>query len=66
MTKQSQKPGFWQIVLSTIAAAFGVQSKKNLEQDFRYGNFYVYIAAGVVFTALFVCTIILVVKIVLN
>ena len=63
--KRPQKPGFWQIVLSTIAAAFGVQSRKNLEQDFRHGNIYTYIVAGLVFTTLFVLTVILVVRMVL-
>jgi hypothetical protein len=61
-----QKPGFWQIVLSTFAAAFGVQSRKNHEQDFKHGKISVYIAAGIIFTALFIIVVFLVVKLVLS
>ena len=61
-----QKPGFWQIALSTVAAAFGVQSHKNQERDFQSGNIYVYITAGVIFTLLFIAGISLVVKLVLQ
>jgi len=61
-----EKPTFWNILLSTFAAAFGVQNRKNLEQDFKHGNIKVYIIAGVLFTAIFVFTVIAVVKIVLS
>lgn len=63
--KSHPKPNFFQIVLSVIAAAFGVQSSKNRERDFKGGNIYVYIAAGVIFTAVFVAVVILVVRLVL-
>ncbi len=63
--KPSSKPNVFQIVLSVIAAAFGVQSSKNRERDFKGGNIYVYIAAGVIFTAVFVVLIILIVGLVL-
>lgn len=61
-----KKPGFWSIFMSTFAAAFGVQNKKNLEKDFKHGNIKVFILAGVLFTALFVLIVVLVVKSVLN
>ncbi len=61
-----QKPSFWQIVLSTIAAAFGVQSDKNRKRDFKHGSVMPYIVAGVIFTALFVIAVALVVKVVLQ
>lgn len=64
--EQPRRPGFFQIVLSTIAAAFGVQSSKNRERDFKGGNIYTYIAAGVIFTALFVFAVILAVRLVLS
>lgn len=64
--KTGNKPTFLQIVLSTCAAAFGVQSNKNRERDFNSGNIYTYIAAGVIFTAIFVTVIIVVVKLVLR
>lgn len=63
---QPQKPTFWNIVLSTIAAAVGVQSRKNHEQDFKSGNIYTYIAAGMIFTILFIIGVIVIVKIVLK
>lgn len=60
-----RKPGFWQVAISTLAAAFGVQSSKNRERDFSRGNVYTYIAAGVIFTAVFVLAVVGVVKLVL-
>ena len=59
------KPKFWSIVGSTLAAAFGVQSSKNRERDFQHGNIWIYIAAGIIFTTLFVFSVIGVVKLVL-
>lgn len=61
----NSRPGFWSIVLSTLAAAFGVQSSKNRERDFQHGNIWVYIAAGVIFTTIFVFSVIGLVKLVL-
>lgn len=63
---KNQKPSFGQVVLSTLAAAIGVQSNKNRERDFKAGSIKAYIAAGIIFTALFVITLILVVKTVLG
>lgn len=63
--KPVQKPTFWQIVMSTLAAAFGVQSNKNRERDFTGGNIYTYIAAGIIFTVAFVIIMIIIVKTVL-
>ena len=60
------KPNFWQVVLSTLAAAFGVQSSKNRARDFTHGSLKVYITAGVIFTALFIFTLVAVVRIVLH
>jgi len=64
--KNPQKPTFLQIVISTVAAAFGVQSSKNRERDFKHGNIMTYIVAGLVFTTLFVLTVALVVKSILQ
>jgi len=63
---KDQKPGFWQIVFSTLAAFFGVQSNKNRERDFKHGNIYAYIVSGLIFTALFIFTVVMVVKMVLE
>ena len=50
------------IVQSTLAAAIGVQSKKNRERDFEEGNAGAFIAAGIIFTALFIATVLGVVQ----
>jgi hypothetical protein len=57
---------FWQIVASTLAAAFGVQSSRNRERDFSRGKPHHFILAGVVFTVLFVLLMIFIVSIVLR
>ena len=50
------------VVQSTLAAAIGVQSKKNRERDFEDGNAGTFIVAGILFTVLFVATIVVVVS----
>lgn len=62
----NKKPGIGQIIFSTLAAAFGVQSNKNRERDFTGGNIYVYMAAGVIFTAVFVVVMVLLVRFILR
>lgn len=64
--KESKKPHFWQVVLSTIAAAFGVQSRKNQERDFQHGSIYSYIVAGILFTLLFIACVAFLVQMVLK
>jgi hypothetical protein len=58
--------GLLQVVASVLAAAFGVQSKKNRERDFKQGRFLPFIVTGIVFTALFVAGVYLVVSTVLE
>ncbi len=55
-----------QVVGSVLAAAFGVQSSRNRERDFTQGSFGPFIAAGIVFTVLFVGALYLVVSTVLS
>lgn len=50
------------VVQSTLAAAIGIQSKKNRERDFEEGNAGTFIVAGILFTVLFVATIVVVVS----
>ncbi len=64
--KNNEKPSFGQVVLSTLAAAIGVQNSRNRERDFKGGSIKTYIAAGIIFTGLFVLTLVLVVKTVLG
>lgn len=64
--KKPQKLTLWQIICSVFAAAFGVQSDKNRERDFKQAKPGTYIIAGLIFTILFVLAVVAVVKLVLN
>jgi hypothetical protein len=55
---------FKQILQSTLAAAFGVQSHKNRLQDFEEGNAGWFILAGIIFTVVFIFTVLTVVNLV--
>lgn len=57
---------FWTLVISTLGAAIGVQSRAHKERDFRSGRVAPFIVAGILFTVLFVATIVIVVKLVLG
>lgn len=57
---------FVSVVMSTLAAAIGVQSKANKERDFKHGSAGPFIVAGLIFTALFVATLVLIVRFVLS
>jgi len=57
---------FWQVAGSTIAAAFGVQTKANKERDFSRGKPIHFIIAGIMFTAIFVLTVVMIVRLVLS
>lgn len=45
---------FWQVLGSTLAAAFGVQSSKNRQRDFTHGKASHFILMGIGFTVVFV------------
>jgi hypothetical protein len=67
MTKKNlKKPNLWQIVLSTMAAAFGVQSSKNQQRDFEHGSLKAYILSGIIFTLCFIGGVAFLVSHVLN
>ena len=55
---------FTQILQSTLAAAFGVQSQRNRAKDFEEGNAGWFILAGIIFTVVFVFTVLTVVNLV--
>ena len=55
-----------QVVLSTLAAGFGVQSSKNRKRDFQQGKLRTFIIAGLVFTGLFIATVYFAVSMVLQ
>jgi hypothetical protein len=63
--QQEKPPSALEVMLSVVAAAFGVQNSKNRERDFSRGNPLVFIMAGLIFTVLFVLTIVGVVYLVL-
>ncbi len=58
-------PGLIDVVLSVMAAAIGIQTQANKERDFGSGNPLAYIIAGLIFTTLFVLTLIGIVNLVL-
>ena len=55
-----------QVISSIFAAGLGVQSSKNRERDFSQGSIGTFIAAGLIFTTLFIGGVYLVVQIVLD
>jgi hypothetical protein len=64
--KEPSKPiPFWRVVVSVIQASFGVQSNRNRERDFTTGKFLPFVVAALLFTGLFVLTIVFVVSLVL-
>ena len=62
--KEKLKP--MQVVSSVFAAGLGVQSSKNRERDFKQGSFRVFIAAGIIFTLLFIGAVVGIVQMVLK
>ncbi len=62
---EKQELPFWKTMLSVMQASFGVQSKKNKERDFANGSVKGFIAAAIIFTVLFVLTLVVVVSSVL-
>ncbi len=59
------KLSFWQVLGSTLAAAFGVQSSQNRERDFSQGKASHFIIMGIAVTLIFVVMIVGVVSMVL-
>ena len=59
------KVGLVSLILSVLAAALGVQKRKNLEKDFSQSNPFPYIIAGVIFTLVFIIVLMSIVKIVI-
>ena len=56
----------WQVIKSTAAAAFGVQTEAARRRDFTQGSAASFIIAGLVFTLAFVVGLVVVVNLVLN
>ena len=56
------KPTITQVFKSVLAAFIGVQSEANRKKDFESGSLSAYVIAGMIFTTLFVVTIIFLVS----
>lgn len=55
--------GFINVMKSAMAAAFGVQSSKNRERDFKHGKPIHFIIAGILLTFIFLLLVGLMVKV---
>lgn len=62
----SRAPTLLQTVVSVLASFFGVQNRENRERDFKHGKAGRFIVVGLVMTALFVLTLVVIVKLVLK
>ncbi len=56
----------WHVISSVFAAGLGVQSSRNRERDFKQGKAGVFIAAGLIFTLLFIAAVVIIVQLVLK
>ena len=65
-SQEQEKLKPMEVVSSVFAAGLGVQSSKNRERDFKQGRFGVFIAAGIIFTLLFIGAIVGLVQLVLK
>ncbi|MCX4024785.1 DUF2970 domain-containing protein [Endozoicomonas sp. SM1973] len=52
--RQPEGTGLLATIQSVLAAAFGVQSQKNRERDFKSGKFSHFVIAGLIFTLVFI------------
>ncbi|CAA0119428.1 Uncharacterised protein [Halioglobus japonicus] len=55
-----------QVIASVLAAGLGVQSSKNRERDFKQGRIGIFIAAGIIFTLVFIASVMFVVQTVIK
>lgn len=64
--KKTQGPGVLKVMQSVAAGALGVQSSKRREEDFGSHSPWPYIIGALLFTGLFIGTLVLVVQVVLS
>lgn len=60
-----EKHGLLAVIVSVLAAMFGVQTEANRKRDFNKGNPLLFIGIGVVFAVLFVLGLVLLVNTIL-
>jgi len=65
MSDDEKEISLFRVVMSVVAAMFGVQSSKNRERDFAKGRPAAYIIVGLIMTLLFILTIWTVVSLVI-
>ena len=63
--KKEQKPRTADLLKSTLSAAIGVQNNANRERDFKHGNIKTFVFAGIIFTVLFIGSVVTIVHFVL-
>jgi len=66
MNEPKQQVSLFRVVMSVIAAMFGVQSEKNRHRDFSQGRPAAYIIVGILMTIIFILTVWFVVSLVLK
>jgi hypothetical protein len=66
MPAKKPKPSFFQVIISAISAAFGVQNSKHQQRDFENGKISHYIAAGMLVTVIFIALVATAVNIALS
>ena len=66
-SKETRKgTGFLNVLKSTMFAASGIQTKANRERDFEQGKPSTFIAAGIIFVAIFILGMVGVVQLVMH
>ena len=64
--EETTRISYRQLLLSTLSAFIGVQSNANRERDFKYGKISHFISIGLLFGLVFICILVLVVRIVMR
>ncbi|WP_303287040.1 DUF2970 domain-containing protein [Marinobacter sp. SS8-8] len=64
--ERSKRPSFLRVLKTVLAAAIGVQSRKNLEQDSQQASFRHYVAAGLILISTFIATLVCIVLLVVH
>jgi Protein of unknown function (DUF2970) len=64
---QSNKPSIFRVIRSIIAAGIGIQTETNRRRDFQEGaSPTIYVIVGLIATAVFIFTVIMIVKLVVH
>ncbi|RUO34168.1 DUF2970 domain-containing protein [Aliidiomarina sanyensis] len=66
MTDSEQKPGLFAVVMSVLAAMFGVQTEANRKRDFSQGHPLAYIIVFILILVLFVLSVAALVRLVMH